>query len=109
MASAHFSRALLAPRHWPTWLGVGAWFLIAQLPYRVQLAMARGLSPLLRTNKKRLHQAPTNLRLCFPDLSEAERETLLKDNLLSTAMAAFEPGNAGFWPKSFLRKLFTIT
>lgn len=109
MASTHFSRALLAPRHWFTWLGVGAWFLIAQLPYRAQLAMARGLSPLLRTNKKRLNQAQTNIRLCFPELSDAEREALLKENLFSTAMAAFETGIAWFWPKSRLRKLFAIT
>jgi Kdo2-lipid IVA lauroyltransferase/acyltransferase len=109
MASVHFSRALLAPRHWLTWVGVGVWFLVAQLPYRLQLAMARGLSPLLRKNKKRLHQAQTNLRLCFPELSDAEREILLKETLFSTAMAVFETGIAWFWPKARLRRLFTIT
>lgn len=109
MASPHFSRALLAPRHWLTWLGVGAWFLIAQLPYRAQLKLARWLSPLLRINKKRLHQAQTNLSLCFPALSDAEREILLEENLFSTAMAAFETGIAWFWPNARLRKLFTIT
>lgn len=109
MSSPEFNRALLAPRHWPTWIGAGIWFLIAQLPYRLQFAMARWLSPLLHLNKKRIHMARTNLRLCFPDKTEAEREELLKKNLVSTAMAVFETGIAWFWPKWRLRRLFTIT
>jgi KDO2-lipid IV(A) lauroyltransferase len=104
-----FTRALLAPRHWPSWLGAGVWFLIAQLPYRFQFFLARVLSPLLHLNKKRIHIARTNLRLCFPDKSEAEREALLKQNLVSTAMAVFETGIAWFWPKWRLRRLFTLT
>jgi Kdo2-lipid IVA lauroyltransferase/acyltransferase len=109
MSSKHFSRQLLAPRHWFSWVGVAIWYLIAQLPFRVQLLLARLLSPLLRMNKKRLHQAQTNLRLCFPEMSEAEREQLLRETLFSTAMAVFETGIAWFWPKWRLRKLFTIT
>jgi KDO2-lipid IV(A) lauroyltransferase len=104
-----FTRTLLAPRHWPSWLGAGVWFLIAQLPYRFQFFLARVLSPLLHLNKKRIHIARTNLRLCFPDKSEAEREALLKQNLVSTAMAVFETGIAWFWPKWRLRRLFTLT
>lgn len=109
MSSPEFSRALLAPRHWPSWIGAGIWFLLAQLPYRVQLGLARLLSPLLFLNKKRVHMARTNLRLCFPEKSEAEREELLKQNLESTAMAVFETGIAWFWPKWRLRRLFSIT
>jgi Kdo2-lipid IVA lauroyltransferase/acyltransferase len=109
MSSPEFSRALLAPRHWPSWIGAGIWFLLAQLPYRVQLGLARLLSPLLYLNKKRIHMARTNLRLCFPDKSESEREALLKQNLVSTAMAVFETGIAWFWPKWRLRRLFSIT
>jgi len=107
--SATFTRQLLAPRHWFSWLGVALWVLIAQLPFRLQLGMARLLSPLLRMNKKRLHQAQTNLRLCFPLLSDAEREALLRETLFSTAMAVFETGIAWFWPKWRLRRLFTVT
>jgi Kdo2-lipid IVA lauroyltransferase/acyltransferase len=105
---ATFPLKLLAPRHWLTWLGVGAWFLFSQLPYRLQYFSAQLLSPLLLNNKKRIHWARTNIRLCFPHLSEAEREKLLKDNIFSTCMAAFETGIAWFWPKWRLRKLFTI-
>ena len=104
-----FHRALLAPRHWPAWLAVAIWFLIAQLPYRLQYYLPHLLVPLIRRNKKRLNQAQTNLRLCFPELDEAEREALLHETLYSTAMAIFETGIAWFWPKWRLRRLFTIT
>ncbi|ACE84399.1 lipid A biosynthesis lauroyl acyltransferase [Cellvibrio japonicus] len=109
MSSPQFTRALLAPRHWPSWIGAGIWFLMAQLPFRVQWWLAKLLCPLLYLNKKRIHMARTNLRLCFPDKTEAEREQLLKENLFSTAMAVFETGIAWFWPKWRLRRLFTIT
>ncbi|MEN0036353.1 MAG: LpxL/LpxP family Kdo(2)-lipid IV(A) lauroyl/palmitoleoyl acyltransferase [Cellvibrio sp.] len=108
-AAPEFSRALLAPRHWPTWFGFGVWFLIAQLPYSWQMSMARVLTPLLNLNKKRVAMARTNLQLCFPQKSPAELELLLKKNIESTAIAAFETGIGFFWAKSRLRKLFTIT
>lgn len=109
MQTPVFTRALLAPRHWPAWFGVGIWFVVAQLPYRVQLYLAYLMAPLLRYNKKRLNQAQTNLRLCFPELSDNEREKLLNETLRSIAMAVFETGIAWFWPAWRLRKIFTVT
>lgn len=109
MQTPVFTRALLAPRHWPAWFGVGIWFLLAQLPYRVQFYLSYVFAPLLRYNKKRLHQAQTNLRLCFPELSDKEREVLLNESLRSIAMAVFETGIAWFWPLWRLRKIFTVT
>ncbi|RZA04928.1 MAG: LpxL/LpxP family Kdo(2)-lipid IV(A) lauroyl/palmitoleoyl acyltransferase [Moraxellaceae bacterium] len=104
-----FNRALLSPRHWPAWIGVGIWFLISQLPYRFQCYLAHLLTPLLHLNKKRVHQARTNLRLCFPELTDKERAALLNETLRSTAMAVFETGIAWFWPNWRLRRIFTIT
>ncbi len=109
MASSQFDRALLHPRHWPTWVGFGFWFVIAQLPYSWQMAMARLLAPLLHLNKKRVKMARTNLQLCFPHKTAAEIEQLLEANLQSTAMAVFETGIGYFWSKARLRKLFSIT
>lgn len=106
--SSHFSRSLLAPRHWPTWLGAGIWYLLSQLPYRMQLWLARLISPLLKLNKKRWNMAKVNIDLCFPDWSEAERQRVLDETLFSTSMAIFETGIAWFWPKWRLRKLYTV-
>jgi Kdo2-lipid IVA lauroyltransferase/acyltransferase len=109
MQTPVFTRALLAPRHWPAWFGVGIWFLFAQLPYFMQFYLSYVFAPLLRYNKKRLHQAQTNLRLCFPELNDKEREALLNESLRSIAMAVFETGIAWFWPLWRLRKIFTVT
>ncbi len=108
MSSPEFSKKLLMPQHWPSWFGLVSWYLIAQLPYPLHYFLAKILSPLLHFNKKRVHQARVNLRLCFPEKTDAEREQLLRDNLFSTAMAVFETGIAWFWPKWRLRRLFTI-
>ncbi len=109
MQTPVFTRALLAPRHWPAWLLMGFWFLLAQLPYRIQFYLPYLIAPLLRYNKKRLNLAQTNLRLCFPELSDQERESLLDETLHSTAMAIFETGIAWFWPLWRIRRLFTIS
>ncbi len=109
MQTPVFTYALLAPRHWPAWFGVGIWFLLAQLPYRVQFYLSYVAAPLLRYNKKRLNQAQTNLRLCFPELSDSEHKALLNESLRSIAMAVFETGIAWFWPLWRLRKIFTVT
>jgi KDO2-lipid IV(A) lauroyltransferase len=101
-------RSLLAPRHWPTWFGAGVWYLIAQLPYRLQYGFAKLISPLLRYNKKRFQIAQTNIRLCFPELTGEQRDLLLEENLFSTCMAIFETGIAWFWPKWRLQHLYSI-
>ncbi len=104
----HVSRALLAPRYWPSWLGFLLWYLISQLPYRVQYLMAKAIAPLLKYNRQRMHWARVNIDLCFPELSEAERQAILDESRFSTAMAIFETGIAWFWPKWRLRRLYRI-
>jgi KDO2-lipid IV(A) lauroyltransferase len=109
MSESRVSSKLYAPRYWPSWLLLAAWYLLAQLPYRLQWWLARLLSPLLRFNKKRLNIARTNLRLCFPEWSDEKRERALTENLFSTAMALMETGIAWFWPKWRLRRLYRVT
>lgn len=105
---SYFSRASLAPRYWLSWIALGFWYLLAQTPYIVQVGLARALHPLLKLNKKRLKITRINIDLCFPHLSDEERQALLEENLFSTAMALFETGIAWFWPKWRLRRLYTI-
>jgi KDO2-lipid IV(A) lauroyltransferase len=108
MSRPPFDRALLKPQYWPAWLGAGVWILIAQLPYKWQMWLARKLSPLLYLNKKRIHYARVNLKRCFADKTPAEREALLKSNTESMMMAMFETGIGWFWCARRLRKLHTI-
>lgn len=109
MQTSLFTRSLLAPRHWLTWLAMGFWFLLSQLPYVVQFYLAYLITPLLMRHKKRVALARVNLQLCFPELSDPAREKLLRESVHSIAMAIFETGIAWFWPKWRLRRLFRVT
>ncbi|EGT5659314.1 LpxL/LpxP family Kdo(2)-lipid IV(A) lauroyl/palmitoleoyl acyltransferase [Cronobacter dublinensis subsp. dublinensis] len=94
-----FSRALLHPRYWLTWLGIGLLYLVVLLPYPVIWRLGRGLGRLaMRLMKRRARIAHRNLELCFPQMSEAEREALVVKNFESVGMGLMETGMAWFWP-----------
>ena len=77
-----FRPALLAPQHWPAWIGLGAIGLVARLPYRWLLRTGRGLGWLAaRVFGERRRVAARNLELCFAELDAGARATLLEDNL----------------------------
>ncbi len=69
-----FPRHLLAPRYWGAWAGLALCRLVAALPYRLQMALGRGLGDLgYWLIASRRHVVDTNLRLAFPQWSEAQR------------------------------------
>lgn len=82
---------LLHPRHWPTWIVMGVLWLIAQAPYRTQMAIGRALGRLAyHTIRRRRHVAECNLVLCLPELSPPERRTLLRRHFESLGMGIIE-------------------
>lgn len=86
-----FSRSLLAPRHWPAWLGVAAIWLIARLPPRALNGLGRGLGALVRRiPSPRRHVAQTNITLCFPGLDANARAALVDANLRDVGMMLVE-------------------
>jgi KDO2-lipid IV(A) lauroyltransferase len=73
-----FSSGYLHPRYWGVWFAVLLLFLISLLPRVVQDGLANVLGDFFRTvNAKRRHIASTNIALCFPELSEAEKQDFL--------------------------------
>lgn len=79
------------PRLYPSWISVGLFWLIGQLPWNVLLATGRGVGHLAwRLAKRRSHIARTNIRLCFPELSASEQEDLAKRSVISTGEAILE-------------------
>ena len=83
------------PRLWPTRLGLALFWLIGQLPWDWLLAAGRGVGRLawyLAASRRRV--ALTNLRLCFPELSEQEREALARRVMISTGEAILEMAGA---------------
>jgi KDO2-lipid IV(A) lauroyltransferase len=85
----------LAPRYWPTWLGLGLVRVGSVMPYRWQLGMARLLGALLyRLLPSRRRVAHINVDLCFPEQSADERTRIVREAYVSSAMAGFEMGLA---------------
>ncbi len=87
-------RLLLHPRHWLAGLGLGCLYLINLLPYPVKIRLGIGIGKLTYLLiRRRKHIAAVNIKICFPQLSDAERLQMLKrtfDNfgagLIETAM-----------------------
>ncbi|TAN04400.1 MAG: LpxL/LpxP family Kdo(2)-lipid IV(A) lauroyl/palmitoleoyl acyltransferase [Rhodanobacteraceae bacterium] len=73
-------RRLLAPRHWPAWLGIGFIRAVVWLPVRWILALGAAFSaaasPLLRTRR---HVIARNLEVCFPELDATRRDALRRE------------------------------
>ncbi|QPB42810.1 Kdo(2)-lipid IV(A) acyltransferase [Rodentibacter haemolyticus] len=102
-----FQRAFLAPKYWGFWLGVGIWRTLLLLPYPILRRIGNGLGWLfsrLKVGKRRALIARRNLELCFPELSEAEREAILQENLRNVGMAIIETGMAWFWSDARIKK-----
>lgn len=94
-----FTAALLHPRYWPLWLGIGLLWLVVQLPYPVIYRLGNAMGRLaLRLMKRRAKIAYRNLELCFPEMSEAERHRMVVKNFESVGMGVMETGIAWFWP-----------
>lgn len=100
-----FQARFLLPKYWLTWLGVGILYLISWLPYRLQLAMGRGLGRLFYNFvPKRANIARRNIELCFPEKSADEIEELVRRNMENTGIAFFETGMAWWWPNWRIRR-----
>ena len=71
-----FRAELLHPRHWPTWIGLGVYFLVTLLLPMALLdrAGSRLGEYVARRNRKRFNIARINLSLCFPEKTEHEIE-----------------------------------
>ena len=90
-----FSRALLHPRYWLLWFGIGLLYLLVLLPYPVLYRLGCGLGRLsMRFMKRRAAIAQRNIELCFPQMPSAERDALLKRNFESVGMGFLETGIA---------------
>lgn len=100
-----FSRALLHPRYWGTWFGIGLLYLLVQLPYPVLFPIGCGLGRLAkRLMKRRVNIVRRNLELCFPEMSLDKREQLVTANFESVGMGLIETGMAWFWPDSRINR-----
>ena len=81
----------LSPVYWPTWLVLALMRLVAALPYGLQMAIGAGLGWILWVVPlKNRETARINLRLCFPEMNEREREKLLRHHMDSLGKSVVE-------------------
>lgn len=84
-------RSIYHPRYWIYWLILFVLWLISLLPYRVLLKLGTGLGWLIMKLAARARRTTRiNLDLCFPHLSEQQREELVKRNFYSVGIGVLE-------------------
>lgn len=99
----------LSPRHWPTWIGLGLLRLTSLLPYRALVKTGEILGTLLHLiPSSRRYIVDTNLRLCFPELEQAQRDQLSKANFQHTTLALLETPYSWWRAPAELEKLVVI-
>ena len=106
MASPH-----LHPKYLPLWLVAGLLWLMAQLPWKFCMGAGRALGSLiwlvLRPNRKRVLM--TNIRLCFPELSEEDQEKLARQHIHAAGQGILEVALAWWARDSKLRPLAHVS
>jgi KDO2-lipid IV(A) lauroyltransferase len=97
-------RQFLAPRYWPTWALLGVMKLAAVLPVALQIRLGAGIGWLLcKLQHREVGIARKNLEICFPELTPAERERLLRRHFRSVGLSIVEMGIGWFTPIAKLR------
>jgi Kdo2-lipid IVA lauroyltransferase/acyltransferase len=83
--------SLLAPRYWPSWIGLSAIWLLARLPFRLLIALGRlfGMLTAYLPGERR-HVAKRNIELCFPERDDAARAILLRASLADLGLMFVE-------------------
>ena len=80
-AKASFNSSFLQPRYWSTWCLLGINRLCVYLPRRWALGVGGVLGVLfLKLNAKRRRITRINIEMCFPELNETQRESLVREH-----------------------------
>jgi len=99
----------LAPKFWPSWLGLAFMRLMVFLPYRGQLFFGKIVGHLFYLLAKyRREIAQTNIRLCFPELSAEEQEKLVRDHFHAMGITIIETAMSWWGNEKKLKKLIQI-
>lgn len=99
-------RAYLAPRFWPTWLGLALMRVVALLPMPLIALLGGGfgfLVYLLHAPRRRI--ASRNIELCFPMFGRAARRRRVLRHFLALGRALLDGGVAWWASPKRLRRL----
>ena len=99
-----------SPVIWPSWFALGLLWLSGRLlSYRAALSVGRGLGRLVyRLSPRRRHIARVNLDICFPELSESQRQQRLEEHFESLGIGMLMMGFAWWAGDEKLKPLVEI-
>lgn len=101
-----FRLAYLAPRYWPTAIGLVLLRLFEPLPYPLLMKLGAGLGALIRRFPLSfVRTARRNLELCLPDLGREARERVLAAHFHSLGISLFETAMAWWSSDQRIRRL----
>lgn len=93
------------PKYWGTWCLLGLLFLFSYCPVKIRDRFAAWVANKIYSAKflnKRKKIAFTNLSLCFPEYSQAEKEQLMRKNICALAQISLSLGELAFRNREFL-------
>ena len=97
---------LLTPRYWLLWVGIGIFWSLIHLPNSWKLAVGRVIGRItyhLAIRRRKI--AITNLKLCFPNLTDKQRHDLLYQHFESLGMGLLEMLSAWWLKDTRLKSL----
>ena len=87
----------LMPKYWATWVGLFLLRLIRLLPFQTQVSIGSQLGKLIYLiAKNRRRVAETNIRLCFPNLSNQEQQGMVEAVFRNNGIGIIET-SAAWW------------
>ena len=99
----------IAPKYWPTWLGLGLLRVVCWLPHRGLLVVGRLLGRITyHLAGSRGAIVKRNLRLCFPDMPDEERVALARKHFEALGISLMETGLGRWASDEHLAGLTTI-
>ena len=102
-------RDYMHPKFWPMWTGFGLLRLVTLLPYSVHLRMGRFLGRfLLFMAGKKEYIVDTNLALCFPEKSSAERDSIKRESYQNFGISLMELAMCWWWSEQRLQPLVEV-
>ncbi|MEZ5536114.1 MAG: LpxL/LpxP family Kdo(2)-lipid IV(A) lauroyl/palmitoleoyl acyltransferase [Thiolinea sp.] len=98
--------SLAHPRYWPTWLGLGALWLLVQLPWPIQMKVGEWLGLVMyHTLKQRRFVSCVNLELAFPELNAEARRNLNRQHFISLGKGLLETALSWWGNEKTLQQL----
>lgn len=105
----HSKWKLFSPLSIPMWLLFSIMWLIARLNHKTILKIGNFLGAIIyKLFPKRTYIVKTNLELCFPDKTEQEINTLIKEHFQSLIAGTLETAIAWFGSNNNMRKISRI-